>query len=628
MSQIQLYIGDSQVDLIAGTKVSQSFQAFNIGDLRTRSANNTNRLKAVYSENNHRLFGYSHLLESQSVKPYQKLVGKIISEGIETIPNAVIIVKSAKGVYDLEVYSGEYDFYDIIATKNLRDLDTSDHDTGSLSNKIGTANLNTGLRTIDQDPNGTDWTDPDGVVWPLYDFPYKVVIEEIIKQAGYEKTGSIFSHPKLDALYLSALGYGGYKEEFKRPKEFEATADGTQSVVTSASYSKAVFQNIIGNEAGYFDGDTYFPGDPQGGLYGGAWYTFDAFAVLNVTITGAGSVDFQLFSNTTGAFPAIAYNFAAGTHTMLFELSTRTLGSVSGIFGGECYVRFRAAAGTPTVVIDSGSFRVAVTPYKAAAYLSAQGILPDMNQKDIMQDFLIRFGLLQRERNGVLEFKTIEEIINDKVSFADWTNKLHKELHPSIDFGVSAYAQRNTFDYTVQDEDLDEKTGQGVMLVTNASAQLEKRIYRSPFQACATLKFGNETDGYVWMAYVPVYSRVIDPILLTTVIEEDQEPGLRLLLKRSAYAYEANANDKLYFEDVNAPYSMNFQTFLDEFYPSLSRALQRAKLKTAEYALNSLDIADLNFLKLVYDSGNWFLLNKVYDYVPNQLTKADLFKVI
>ena len=626
MNNVVLYIGDDVVDLVKSTSVSQSFQAFNIGDLETRNANYTNKLVGAFTENNSNIFQMAHVLQSGSSKPYQKLYGKIVTDGIETMTQAVILLTDVDSSgYQLEVYSGVYDFFDIIGTKNIRELDLHEYDTGSLDPQIITPYINSGNRTKTQDPDLSDWTDPDGIYWPLYAFPYSKVIDQIIIDAGYEKSGNIFSNAKYAAMHFGFLGYGGYNQEFKKPKEFEAAADGTQSVVSGASYTKVEFPTLIsGNDAGYWDNlNTYTAGDPQGGLFGGTWYTFNGFAVLNVTIVGAGNVEFTLFSPLTGAFPTTPFTFGAGTHDMVFEISAQTIGAISGIDGSEMYVRLRAASGTPTVTINTGTIRVEVNSEKAGTYLGAAGILPDMMQRDVMRDFLVRFGLIPIETGNTLVFKTIEEIITDKANFVDWTEKESADIFPTIKFTLDRYAQRNTFKYEILEDDIDERLGEGYIDVSNDSLEEERINYTSPFNASETLKLGNDTDGYVWCCYVPIYKRN------GTALEEDLgDPGARLILVRDAYAYETNANDKGYFNDVNAPYSLGFQSFLDEHYASLIESLQKAKTKNAFFYLHNVDAAQLQFNKLVYVSGNWYLLNKVSNFIPGQLTRVELFKVV
>lgn len=620
-----LYIGDDRIDLESKV-IPQSFQSFEIGDLKTRSANYTGRIKAMPTENNARIFGYALSINSQTIKPYTKLTGRLLTDGLETISSAVILLIGVDRFgYDLEVYSGSYDFFDIINTKNIQNLDLHLYDTGSLNNQIKSPYINTGLRLQNEDPDGTPWTDPDGLVWPIYAFPYQIVIEEIINQAGYEKTGNIFSDPKFAAMHFGALGYEGYNDGFTRPKEFEAIADGTQSVVTGAAYVKIEFNTLVsGNELGYWNGlDTYQAGDPQGGAYGGAWFTFKAFAVINVTVSGAGDVEFNMFSNLTGAFPVSSYIQSAGTYDLIFEISSETIGDISGIDGSEVYLRMRANSGTPTAAINSGSIGVEIRRTKAAAYLGAAGLLPDMLQKDLMKDFLVRFALVVTESKGVLNFKSLDEIIKDKANYVDWSSKIDKSSE-SVSFKLNNYSQNNIFKYGILEDTLiDERASEGNLVISNNIADDENTLYESPFNASDTIKFGNNTDGYVWCAYIPIWKRNS-----ADEIEEDLgNPGLRLILIRDAYAYEANATDKGYFHSTT-DYSLNFQTFIDEHYPVLSLALNKSKIKSVLVNLDPYDIAALDFLKLVYENGNWYLLNKVSNFINKRLTRTELFKVV
>jgi hypothetical protein len=72
---------------------------------------------------------------------------------------------------------------------------------------------------------------------------------------------------------------------------------------------------------------------------------------------------------------------------------------------------------------------------------------------------------------------------------------------------------------------------------------------------------------------------------------------------------------------------MSWQSFLDANYSHLEYALQHAKVITRYYELTVLDIAGLDLMRLVYDDGAYFLINRVVDFRPGLTTKVELFKV-
>jgi hypothetical protein len=39
-----------------------------------------------------------------------------------------------------------------------------------------------------------------------------------------------------------------------------------------------------------------------------------------------------------------------------------------------------------------------------------------------------------------------------------------------------------------------------------------------------------------------------------------------------------------------------------------------------------LDVATLDMLRMVFDNGSYFLINKIENYVPGQSVKVELFK--
>ncbi len=165
--------------------------------------------------------------------------------------------------------------------------------------------------------------------------------------------------------------------------------------------------------------------------------------------------------------------------------------------------------------------------------------------------------------------------------------------------------------------------------LVNARVLISDGVYKGVQLVQTATKINLGTTLIDWK----VTSRTEKGSQLETSTEEKNEPGLRLLLVRSPYVYEpeplgAPAGFKVgYFIDDLAPFSLHWQSFLDEFYSELTEALQKAKLITRYYRLTERDINYLDFQKLTFDEGDYFLLNKIVNYVPGQSTQGELFKL-
>lgn len=619
-----VYIGDDLLDLESNTVIAFTKNAINIGDLRVRNSNYTTRFNVPFTENNIRILGYANNEKSQSSKPYTKQNAKVIQNGVTIIPNGVAIISESSDGFILVIYDDIFDFFDRVGDRQVNDLDTSEYDNYSGGgNELIYPYVNYGENAFDDDPALSMNNYPS--------FPYKIVLTEIFEQNGYNYEGNVFNNGRLNNMLLSGLGFGGYNEKFTRPKEFEAIGDGTQSVASTDSWQKIEFPILFsGNESGYWNGlDTYLPGDPQGGLYGGSWYLFNVYAEIRVTITdpGAGgpAVRFELFSNTTGSFPTGgAFDTGVSSNVdLVFELSDRTIGGVSGQDGGEVYLRFRnALLGTGlglNVEVVSARIRVELKKdFNLVTYISAQGLLPQMSQKDFLKDFFIRYAIIPKEDNGTIICKTINEVIRDKQSALDWTQKRDMSTKDKILYEFQNYAQQNYFKYESEDDFTDDETGQGSIDIENENLENQRTFYTSPFASSLTYKFGNETDGYVFAAYIPIIEAA----------EEENDPGLRLLLKRDAYDWEDTSSEVGYFQDGSAPYSLLWNDFIEENYSDFIESLQKAKFIQRYYHLTEVDIANVNQHRLIYDDGSYYLWSKVYNFVPGKITKVDMLKVV
>jgi hypothetical protein len=754
-----LYIDGTLIDLDDKSTIAQTIKAWDVGDIRTRNANYTNRIKVPMTPNNRNTFGFPEDDNSQTDKPYIKLPCKLIQNGSETIPSGLAIITEAEDVYVVELYSGIISFFDEVSEKTLRDLDLSDFDSAGPTPKITYPFIDYG--TMDETDN------PLVLVGQEYpSFEYKTLIEQIIIQNGYTKNGSVFDDAKLSALYLSALGFGGYSEAFTKPKEFLARRDTSVVFNATGSNLKVNFTEVESNADGWYDGtNTYTVQDPQGGVYGGSWFLFEGYAYVDVNVVlagGASGVTLEIFTPTSGPY---AVSLGNGNNKRNLEISARTNGTqvgltgpISGIEGNEFYMRARTSNGIGTATL---TFVEAVLWNKVlpdiVIYTSAIGVMPLIKQKELMQDFFMRYGILAREgsvatkvmaalseftnlgagatnwvtgvaptitiagfgttkqlhgvlnasgkctfeydidvtrssdltinildeakalirqtggiamaignntgeveilvpttaryisiqvsnnsastcdvvvnvfdlqdqinsnNDKVLILKTIKEIIQDTSGAVDWTSKRDARDIPNSKFKFRNYAQNNYFKFENPDN-LQESYARGNLDIPNLNTQNERDLFTSLFGISETLKMGNESAGYITAARIPVYEDGV----------ETNDPGPRLTMLRDRRDPEPSLSGPgtgykvAYTVDTLAPIDLSWQLFLDDSYVELKEALSKARLKTHYYNLTEEDIASLNIQRLIFDSGSYYLLSTIFNYVPNEVTKVELFKV-
>jgi hypothetical protein len=133
------------------------------------------------------------------------------------------------------------------------------------------------------------------------------------------------------------------------------------------------------------------------------------------------------------------------------------------------------------------------------------------------------------------------------------------------------------------------------------------------------------------MAYIPVYDTPSD------IYDFTNEPKFRVLTVRDRASNETDVtfnstprNDYrvAYFVDSSQTKDTGFQYFIDTKYNSLSQALQNPKLVIRYYLIGISDFKSvLDGRILIYDSGTYFIINKIFNFIPERVTKVELLKV-
>jgi hypothetical protein len=607
-----IIVNDIVLDVYPNTIIAQTIKANEVGDVKTRNVSYTNSFKIPLTENNNRVFEYANQIQSETGIPYTQIPVRQIENGIEIIRNGYLQMTQADNSYNIFILSSGYGFFNQIEGKYLVDLD-----------------LSTLIADFDPDAAMNTTT---GVIFPVINYGdfdgsamdaatnlpstyYHTIINQIFEDAGYEKSGAIFSNAK----YLNLIiPYGRknflYDGKFSIPFEFSAITSGSQVFVDPVFNDNIVFVNETKESIYYNSGTGRFTNSNAVTIYG------DWFATLTYTFSGVFGFTVQIRKNGSTILATDNGTVAGGT----IVLDSRVLFPDGVNMQQTEYIEVMFTTTTGTVTITSGNFynsvrsNIAVVPGNAIDYGK---LLPDVTQKEIITDFAVRFGLILEEKDGNVYCKSLDEIILDKANALDWTNK-NVTRKDSISFTPLDYAQNNYFDYSNTDELIDKVFGRGNLAVSNANSQLDKSIFQSVFNNTATILVGT-----VLTAKIPIYDTSTSRDIF------DDEPGIRLLLVRDKYSYEPTINGETsykvaYFEDPNQTYTMAFNQFIEDAYYYFGLSLQKAKVPSREYLLTDIDISEFSFLYPVFDKDSYFLVNTIKNYVSGKITGVELFKIV
>lgn len=470
---------------------------------------------------------------------------------------------------------------------------------------------------------------------------YKDLIFNTITDQGYSSTSDILSNDILLRLVLpfskDDLKYTGL---FNKCREVKARLSAPQTLTVDGN---VIFDEIVTKDLyGYYDptdgyysqnNDYEYEIDPSSD-------TRSFYSKFNASIevlVNSGSAIIQLLSQGDGVLDQSILS-APGRYTVNLSVNK---------FGATSSKGYNMASGdTVSVYCDLTAANITILRGEFWNYVDginqdetplfyACELLPEIKKKDLFKDLFLRFGIIPKEKNRILYFKTFEEVISDKITAIDWTDKHDTSFDDDISYD-DEYVQNNYFRYPSNDEFYNDATTKGNIICDNATLETEQDLYESIFNGSLDILVGDNVN-YVYCGYIPIWD--VPPTAYPTEDNNpfDHQPGLRLMVLRDKEAAESDikfdGNSRSDYKVANFVLPnenyLNWQGFLDEHYPSLANAIRQNKSIVRRYNLNEDDIAKLDPHKLMYDNGSYFIINRVpnFDSELEESTKVELFKV-
>lgn len=644
----QLFINEQLIELPDRFEFATTVSRLEFGDIAGRSITYTNSVKLTWTPTIEKLFGFIRTDKSGSTFAYQKWTAKLIQDGVEMIPGGIawVTLVESSGV-TLAIYENLITLFDTIEGRKTSQLYYLTPSAWTAAG-IDAARLATsGVKAL-----VLSWGKPGALYQFSYFLPsffYGDMVQAILKQTGLTLSGAILSDARLTDLLIPY---------FKGAWEYPAGVLNAlnQSAGRSTTHNMGTIDNTEYPTADYRvplttlidpatapanswdlpESQWVVPniGSPDGVDFAELAFTFS----VNVDLTWAhatnGDLRGEFWRIRDGVLTKLAVGFPysnPGTGPEVGVDVDLSPGGLHAIRNGDRFFVTMRDGGNPgeevDVIVNSCTFSVSnYTGGINRSLVNWNFLLSDeILQRDIIEDFTVRFGVVYKQLGGTLYLKTIEEITKDIAGAVDWSSKrTTKPDEDRIAFKGLNYAQRNTFNYTDAEEDL--TLGQGSILVDNTNLPAETNMFTSKFANARTITISSGKK-----AVIPVYDAG------STGIETFADPpGLRLVTQRAKEAAEpsitfdasARSDYKVgYFVDTLQAKDTGMQYFLDRFYANFGAMLQRAKTVTRYYQLNNMDVARFDPHRMIYDNGAYYLVLKINNFVPGLETKVDLLKV-
>lgn len=265
--------------------------------------------------------------------------------------------------------------------------------------------------------------------------------------------------------------------------------------------------------------------------------------------------------------------------------------------------------------------------------------LADFSIRDFATEIMHRFGLTMfREKYDRLDaaagtykphynFLTLAEHLQT-ADITDWSDKFSGKEKETYMHG--SYAQQNWFRYNYNDKEgsyLD-----ACIPIENVNLPEQKDVIKSKIYAPEKMRrtlLNNISNIYkLWEKEVKEDTDEVNykPLDKRYYLMRSKRVNTGITLKSSMLGGQLGSPYYV-FESFT---KMAFNDIIQDYYGPLGRLLDKSVIVTASMYLTDDDVCNFDFRKLYYISrlSNYFIVNKINNYIPGKPVKCDLVRVL
>jgi hypothetical protein len=649
MSNTRVIIGGNEMDL-GEAVVAITKQANNIMRPESIQADYSNTITFPDTQRNRANLGFADEVGSETDTPYKILDAQIFKDGVEVVPYGKAELQS--GNFDLDIYSGNRNFFDVLGDKSIQELDLS------------AFNHVWNYATVAANLTNTGWQ--DGFVYDLYDrgkaldlatidafdlFPSvfgRAIWEQIFIDAGFTYTG--FTHPMFDKLLVPVNEMYQFPDDYRKAREFRVTTNREDLSLIDHRDNILEFDHVK-------DG---FSVDSNGGFDLPAYtYTVDSSRLMTFEAgigvflqTESGSLRATLSIRVNGlVVSSVDFNSpdsgVGGSAEMFMTIATNPILVMPGDFV-QAWVWIHDDS--PLQVDPDWSIlyhNTVQSPYFGGTVLpefprEGQVILahwlPDISQKDFVKGIHALFGMsfqteLYQDTIRVGQFK---EVVDNIPNALDMSAMVHhpEQVRPSFKFGE--FAQNNRILWK-PDDTVADGFNDGAILVNDTTLKQEKDLIKLPFAATELSRTENVLSIPMFRAKAntaPVeYDRQkVQPRLVVQgsdtvafTIVEYQEDGVTVANS------SAGVRPVAYHVAPFKEYDLSIEGYIiPEFYSTLLAILDKTKVLPVQMTLSAEFIQNWDQAIPIWIDywQQYFYVNKIEEYIDEaSLTSVELIRL-
>ena len=513
----QLYINEKLIPLSEGSLIALSFQVNNIASIKDVRGNNSNTFTIKANAPTNHALGFSNLPTSDTRIPYRQLPARYLQNGVDLLKGGGYAVvqeyRDYEKEFDVELYSGNLDFFATIDGKSIKDLNLSlynhlwnaDVIRASFANTAGYIYSLIDYGTAGQAGNTlrTDQLFPG--------FYLHTLINQVFFEAGFELEGPILTDPRHQQIILPFVnGKTFIAEDFGKNRSFRAgpltndlihyaaLEEGDKPVIFGDDFTTRLnfFQGVTGNynhTTGEYTVDKAMLADLAASVgYWGDMAVGTAHLrlkmVVNGVMLGEAHQEVERISPLTSPHRQGTLSIAADNLDFQAGDVLKLVVNVDG--GGLTSYQFDfLTPRDPGGAFPQAYWSFAVkdeVPFGSEWQITPN--LPDISQIDLLKNWAQTFGLIfQTDSNSrTVSVRQFEEIANNAPLARDFSGKLITSRSARQTWRLD-YAQKNLLTYAPE-EDANGRpvivaNADGVILVDDHNLEVTKELFEMVYSA-------------------------------------------------------------------------------------------------------------------------------------------------
>lgn len=620
---VELIVNDKSLELSRkGSDIKYTIQISDIFDIASVSSSYTNSFNIPKTPHNTQVFNQLGIIGDTSTVPYDRVNAVLTNHGMPIINNGWLSIKETGTDYKVSIIDGMIDFFKAIENKTLgNDLDLTVFNHIKDIDTVIDSFDNPYYKYIVADYGGKKIGNTEGssqrginIDYLVPCFSVKALFDLIFATFGYTYNQSALSF--ITGLYIT---YPKAPQEATDPIEI---AVGNKNFWASGNFS-------TWNGLKYIATQEFW--DATGGTGAGNFVNNWQFVVPE---TGGYRIDVDIDAYHRSILgtnrPAVAHILVNGNSIVTANTDAFATVSFNHIYyatQGDV-LQFRLTGYEPWG--SEGEIRHLNTNFRinkiTLGSISLTEAFKDFTIKDFFKEIIWRTGLtpIINKDNNYIDFIPLSERL-DFDNAIDWTDKYVKRIKES--YVQEGYAQTNVFELKHNNEA--DTRGNGYLYVSNRNlkdreAIVQSKMYapelvRSEFESINGLNTF-ETDTY------PIWQQDVKRDEEDNVIIEYKGLSNRFYFLRFENYNTAGGADgfRLVSEALNTsqlvatlPIAINNETLFDELvfknYTEYSEVLNNFRAHDIEFALDILDIVELDMTKPIYvkQEGQYYLRNKI-----------------